>query len=193
MDANRPIFDFADFRDRITSPALRAIADHWQEARGRALMPSWSQIRPSCIAPHLTQVWCFKYDRDADEFTARLAGNRIMTGFGKSFRGTTLEELHPATIVDGIHITMRRLVLEPCIYRSSGSLFRVGPRVTEGERIMLPLAADGCCGDGVLGASEYDPVPTSGEQVEIILDNEEWYSLANGHLPPPWRRPWRRS
>src|SRR3954465_15671950 len=110
MDARASDFGFAAFRSRITSPALLAIADHWQEARGDALMPSWSQIRPSSIAPHLTQVWSFRYDRDADEFTARLAGNRIMAGFSKSFRGTPLKELHPAGTLDSIHAVMRRLV-----------------------------------------------------------------------------------
>src|SRR4051812_6901763 len=140
MDARASDFGFAAFRSRITSPALLAIADHWQEARGGALMPSWSQIRPSSIAAHLTQVWCFKYDRDADEFTARLAGNRIMAGFGKSFRGTPLKELHASPVLEKVHATLLRLVLEPCIYRSTGKLFRQGNHVSEGERIILPLA-----------------------------------------------------
>lgn len=179
MDARTPDFGFAAFRSRITSPALLAIADHWQEARGDALMPSWSQIRPSCIAPHLTQVWCFKYDRVADQFTARLAGNRITAGFNKSFRGTPLKELHPATTVEGIHAVLWRLVQEPCLHRSSGSLFRVENHVVEGERIALPLADDGHTGDGALGASEYAPVPSSyhGRQVDLLFDRTEWFPL----------------
>jgi hypothetical protein len=180
MDTRRPAFDFADFRGRITSPALVAIADHWQEARGAALMPSWSQIRPSCIAPHLTRVWSFRYDRDEDEFTARLAGNRIMAGFGKSFRGTPLKELHASPVLEKVHANLLRLVLEPCVYRSTGKLFQQGVYTSEGERIALPLASDGSHGDGALGASEYDPVPAAvaGEPVILMHDIEEWHSLA---------------
>jgi hypothetical protein len=180
MDVRNPAFNFAAFRNRISSPALVAIADHWRETRGTATMPSWSQIRPSSIAPHLTRIWAFKFDRKADEFTARLAGNRITIGFGKSFRGTPLEELHSPEILEKVHTVLRRLMREPCIYRSSGPLFRVGDYVGEGERIVLPLADDGLHGDGVLGASEYGLVPAgiAGPPVELLLNNEEWFSLA---------------
>jgi hypothetical protein len=179
MDARASDFGFAAFRSRITSPALLAIADHWQEARGDALMPSWSQIRPSCIAPHLTRVWSFRYDRQNNEFTGRLAGNRIMAGFNKSFRGTPLKELHAPPVLEQVHANLLRLVLEPCIYRSTGKLFRQGVYTSEGERIALPLADDGSHGDGALGASEYDPVPAAvaGQPVVLIHDLEEWHPL----------------
>jgi hypothetical protein len=180
MDIRSPVFNFAALRNRLSSPALIAIADHWQEVRGTAAMPSWSQIRPSAIAPYLTCIWAFKFDRKADAFTARLAGNRITAGFGKSFRGTLLDELHSPEILEKVRTVLRRLVLEPCIYHSSGPLFRVGDYVGEGERIVLPLAADGLHGDGVLGASKYGPVPAgiAGPPVELLLNNEEWFSLA---------------
>jgi hypothetical protein len=43
----------------------------------------------------------------------------------------------------------------------------------------LPLAGDGLHGDGVLGASNYGPIPASvaGEPVEVLQDIEEWFAL----------------
>src|SRR3954465_4379193 len=38
--------DFGAFRNRIKSPALRALADDWNEARGARKMPCWSDINP---------------------------------------------------------------------------------------------------------------------------------------------------
>jgi hypothetical protein len=179
MDTGVPAVGFAAFRNTISSPTLRAIADHWHEARGDRPMPSWSQIRPSSIAPYLTWIWSFRYDRDSDEFTARLAGNHITIGFGKNFRGTRLEDIHHPPALGRVKVGLRRLLLTPSLYRSTGRLFRQGDHTGEGERIALPLAGDGLHGDGVLGASDYGPIPASvaGEPVEVLQDIEEWFAL----------------
>jgi hypothetical protein len=168
---------FSLFCRRIVSPALRAIADHWLAARGDKRLPSWSDLSPSAIAPHFTKIWAFKYDRGNDEFYARLAGNRIMVGFGRSFRGTPLKDLHPADIYEKCHANQKRLVTEPAVYRGTGKLFKAGGQIVSGERIALPLASDGCHGDGTLGASEYDYKVLGPLKVELIHDGEEWYPL----------------
>lgn len=181
MDVLTGDASFTLFRSRIVSPALRAIADHWLAARGDKRMPSWSDLSPSAMAPHLTKIWSFKYDRAADEFYARLAGNRIMVGFGRSFRGTALKDLHRLDIYERCHANQKRIVTEPAAYRGTGKLFKAGDQIVSGERIVLPLASDGCQGDGTLGATEYDykvlgPIP-----VEIIHDGEEWYRCDEPH------------
>jgi len=172
---------FAAFRSRIESPALAAIADHWAQARGDNRMPSWSDLRPSALAPYLTRIWSFKYDRATGEFTARLAGNRIMLGFGNSFRGTPLRDLHPPHVFEKVQANMTRFVQGPYFYRGAGRLFRIGDHVTKGERIVLPLAVDGQCCDEALGAADYPTPPLThyNQQVEILHEIEEWFSLAD--------------
>jgi hypothetical protein len=117
---------FSLFCNRIASPSLRAIADHWLVARGDKRLPSWSDINPSAMAPHFTKISAFNYDRARDEFFARLAGNRIMLAFGKSFRGTPLKDLHPTDIYEKCHANQKRIVTEPAAYRGSGKLFKAG-------------------------------------------------------------------
>jgi hypothetical protein len=146
---------FADFRQTITSPALRAVAAHWDAVRSDGRLPSWEMLRPSVIAPHLSLIWAFKYDRQTVQFTGRLASERISQGFGKSFRGLPLQEAHPPENYSIVQDYMTRIVSQPAAYRSSGPLFRQLSRVTEGERIILPLASNGIHSDGVLGASDY--------------------------------------
>jgi hypothetical protein len=168
------VMNFELFANSIESPALRAVALHWAAARGPAQMPSWEQLRPSQFAAQLSLVWAFKYDRATGDFTGRLAGNRITRGFGKNFRGLPMQELHPPEVFPKIHLHMTRIVSEPVAYRGAGQLFRHGPRIVEGERIILPLAGDGVHADGVLGASDYDyPHPPPGP-VELLSDREEW-------------------
>lgn len=168
--------DFSALTSRIESAALRAVVDHWQQARADKPMPAWSDLSPSAIAPYLKQLWAFRYDRQTGEFTARLAGSRVVVGFGDSFRGTPLKQLHPPHVFELAQQQMSKVVLEPAIYRSSGKLFKVGEHVIEGERIILPLASNGHHGDGVLGASEFVFSGVSGA-IELLCENLEWYSI----------------
>jgi hypothetical protein len=47
---------FQDFFQSIAAPELRAIAEHWDHARGDRRMPSWSAIDPVAIGRHLRYV-----------------------------------------------------------------------------------------------------------------------------------------
>jgi hypothetical protein len=170
---------FEAFQQAIISADLLAVANHWNAVRGSQLMPAWQQLRPSAIAAQLSRTWCYKYDRQRCEFIGRLAGNRIEWGFGKTFRGSRLEQIFSPNMASIVQTAMARIVLEPALYRNRGKLFRQGQFVIEGERIMLPLAGDGVHADGVLGVSAFDyPLanPALGP-IELLSDAEEWFSL----------------
>lgn len=170
--------DFESFGAAIRSPALRAVLAHWNDVRRHRKMPSWSDLNPGSMGPHLGLIWAFKYDRGSGEFTARLAGNRIMVGFGKSFRGTPLKELHPPDIFEWVHEGLTRIVSEPACYRSSGELFKSSGRTVEGERVVLPLGTDEAGADGALGASYFDvPVTATAYDIEVVQGDGEWLAL----------------
>jgi hypothetical protein len=80
---------FQAFFQSIAAPELRAIAGHWDQARGERRMPAWTDIDPVAIGRHLRYVWAWKYDRETDTFTGRLAGEDIVRAFGKSPRGSS--------------------------------------------------------------------------------------------------------
>ena len=131
--------------------------------------PPPPKVTVARVAPQEVTEW--------DEFTGRLAGNRIMVATGHSFRGTTLKELHPPHIYEKSQAEFLRIVTGPTVYRCRGPLFRAGGHTVDGERIVLPLAEDGSRGDGLLGASEY-PIPAvTGIPFELISENAEWYSI----------------
>jgi hypothetical protein len=170
--------DLDSFGAAIKSPALRAVLAHWNDARRHRKMPSWSDLNPGTMAPHLGLIWAFKYDRGRGEFTARLAGNRIMVGFGKSFRGTPLKALHPPDIFQWVHAGLTRIVSEPTCYRSSGELFRANGVTVEGERVVMPLGADDDGADGAFGASDFDfPVTALVPEIEVARGDGKWLAL----------------
>jgi hypothetical protein len=172
--------DFAGFLKAVRSPALQAVIAHWRDARDRVQMPSWEQIDPSRIAPHLSIVWAYRYDQPSGQFVGRLAGNGVGWGSGKNFRGTPLAELWPGAAGEAAHKAMLRAISEPAIYRVAGGLFKHAGRTIEGERIALPLAGDGLNGDGVLGASVYQhPLRTlEAGPAELLSGTKEWFSLS---------------
>ena len=57
--------DFGDFRNRIESSAIRALADNWNDARGNGRLPSWKDIKPASAAPYLSRMWGFDMTRAA--------------------------------------------------------------------------------------------------------------------------------
>ena len=168
--------DMQGFIDRIESPALRAVAEHWRHARGGRLMPRWSDLSSSVLAPHFKLLWGFQYNPGTKEFTGGLTGERIKDWVGTSFTGARLLDLQPPAIFREAQQLMIKIVTRPSALRTSGRLFTVGSHTVTGERIALPLAANGITGDGIVGASDYDSPLLSGP-IEMIYENMEWYPL----------------
>lgn len=168
---------FAAFEQAIEAPALRAIARHWNAVRGERRLPGWRDIRPSAIAAHLPLIWSYRYDRQADRFVGRLAGDSIEAVFSHSFRGAPMEELFPPAALAHYTARHRRVVMELCFFRGHGQVFDHLGRMGLGERIILPLADNGVEGDGILGATLYDPAAPAARDALSGGEIEEWFPL----------------
>jgi hypothetical protein len=164
------------FISSIKSPSLRAVAEHWHQARGGRLMPKWTELSSSVLAPHFKLLWGFQYDPKTKEFTGGLTGEHVKQWVGSGFAGARLQDLHPPAIVKEAQQLLTKIVTTPLVLRSSGRLFTVGNYTVTGERIALPLAAIGNRADGILGASDYDSPVLSGP-IELIYENLEWCAL----------------
>ena len=157
---------FAEFLAAVKEPALRAVALHWEAARGARRMPGWQHIDAVAIAPYLRFVWSWKYDRASDGFTGRLAGEDINAAFGKPLRGVPMAEFFADWQYDLIFARSKRVVSEPAFAHGTGPVFAHARRYGTGERIILPLAADGISSDGILGATVYHWVSRPPEATE---------------------------
>jgi hypothetical protein len=105
-----------------------------------------------------------------------LAGRRYRKWVGENFYGGHLKDIHgPANYGEAQRI-LTKVVTTPLAFRSSGRLFMLDSYVCSGERITLPMAEDGQCGDGILGASDYTPPPLLGP-AKLLYENVEWYGI----------------
>jgi len=172
--------DFSEFCRSISSPALRAVALHWDKVRGPRKMPSWQDLRPRAFAPYLPLVWAYKFDPDSQEFIGRLAGDRIARAYGKSFRGLTLAQIHtPQDRYDAARVMLLRVISEPAVFLGRGRIYKFNEEYRCGERIVLPLSGDGLVSDGVFGATEAGDLPLAHEPVQGVNVAGNWYSLKN--------------
>lgn len=144
------------FLAAIKADALRAVAEHWRDARAGRRMPAWRHIDPVALGKNLPLIWSWKYDRATAKFTGRLSGEEITNAFGKSLRGAKHEEFFPKDEQERVFRLHQRVVTEPAFARGEGKVFSHVGRVGIGERIILPLSEDGILGDGIFGATVYE-------------------------------------
>ena len=173
---------FQNLLQSIVSLELKRVAQHWNKVRGSRMMPGWSDVRPSEISAQLPMIWIYKYDRAADLFTGRLAGDLIEHIFGKSFRGTPMTELYPKEDYPRLFGRCKRVVCEPALYRAEGMIFKHVDRFGRGERIMMPLAEDGIVGDAIFGATAYQTI--NGKPATNIPEDESWFPLSTAKSEP---------
>lgn len=170
---------FAAFLDAVSSPALKAVAQHWRDICHTDGLPCWKDIRPAAIKKHLPIVWCYDYDAELDDFIGRLAGVEITGVSTKPFKGTRLSELRPAHVYPRSLTRAKRVMQEPTFYRGHGVVYKTADQRGLGERIVMPLRADGNNPPGIFGASEYK---SRSEWFRVSTDpnaeEEEWFTLA---------------
>jgi hypothetical protein len=170
---------FADFLNAIASPALKEIAQHWRDICRPDRLPGWKDIRPSAIKKHLPIVWCYDYDAQQDDFIGRLAGIEITGVSSKPFKGTRLSELRPKDVYPRSLMRAKRVVEEPAFYCGRGVVYKTAEQRGYGERIVMPLRADGNDPAGIFGASEYKSrLEWFRVSTDPNAEEEAWFSLA---------------
>jgi hypothetical protein len=170
--------ELSAFFSRIQSAELRAVLKLWDLCRGKRTFPSWPHLEAQLGVLLTERIWAFNYKPNTGEFTARFARNIPVIGFGKSFKGTRLQDLHSPDVFENVRANFLRVLTEPTCCRWSGRLFRVGDQIVEGERILLPMGSESSRPDGIFGASDFDfPVTQTPKHLETIHDIADWGSL----------------
>jgi hypothetical protein len=164
---------FQEFFASIASDDLRRVAKNWEAARGERLMPGWKDFDPVPIGRQLRFIWAWKYDRAAESFTGRLAGEEIASMFGGIISGVAMSDYFPPEIYRAFFPWMQRVVVQPAFARGSGLIYRRLGRNFTGERIIVPLADDGLHADGLIGATVYNPIAGGIQEEGPHLTGEE--------------------
>jgi hypothetical protein len=168
----------SDFLAKITCPDLKAVARHWNSARGDRRVPAWGDLNPAEITGQLTIVWAYRFDAAKENFVGRLAGDRIHQLIKRNFHMMPMSEVYPESQFADMLVRCRRVVGTPALHIGQGLLFRDANWVGSGERVIMPLASDGVHGDGILGATDYrlDAAVTRASRLENPI-TEHWFEI----------------
>lgn len=165
-----------DFEKSIISPNLRIVAAHWLAARRGREMPAWAGLMPSAIKAQLHIVWSYNYDAATDTFTGRLAGEGVATIFGKNFHGLPMSEVRPKANYPSLFAQCKRILTEPALFHGVGMTFGHRDKSCAGERIIMPLSADGLVGDGLFGATDIPSFDHErSEEISFEREEQRWF------------------
>jgi hypothetical protein len=172
---------FELFLSAFKDPALLEIAAHWNKVRGDRLMPGWSDIDPVALGRNLPIVWAWRYDAALGTFVGRLAGEEIIAVLGVNIRGRRIETCFRPDALEAVCQRYRKIIEGPRFMHSHGTVFARSGGNGVGQRIVLPLAADGIHADGIFGATVYRLAikPAMGDGLAIDHHNEivDFYPL----------------
>ena len=169
---------FQELLAAIKSDRLRAVAAHWQEARGVKQAPSFSDLRPGVMAKQLPIVWCYRYDEARSEFVGRLAGEAIARAFDIPFKDTPMSQLQSNHGHSRFADRARRVVSERLAFRGTGLMFKQQDRYAVGERIIFPISNNAGDADSILGATDHHFEGFSSSGAMPSDETEEWFSLS---------------
>jgi len=157
----------------VEEPDLRRIASYWMSERGHRPMPERGDIDPTEIPWALSRLFIADYERAADVYRYRLAGNEIEAVFRKylghsSMRGATFQDILPPENAAWVVNRWRPLDQRGDIVYMRGLVYLAAESAAVGARLLLPLGADqNGLPTGVVGYTEYrwlesnkpDPLP----------------------------------
>lgn len=138
------IDDFGHVRDE----RLRRLVAYWLDRRRGRTMPARRDIDPVDIPWVLPFIWLNDVvppatAADGLRFRCRLAGEAINAVHRRSVRGLMLEDYVPADDLPVVTEQYSAVAQTPLVLHSTGRVYHRTRQYLVGERIVLPLSADG--------------------------------------------------
>src|SRR5258708_39154879 len=147
----RPLGRFQHVKDE----RLRRLIQHWLELRGSRAMPARQDIDPVRIFFALPYLWIYDF-LPPEAFRCRLIGEEIIDLWGRNPKGRYLRDIFPEPHAQAVTESLLITVRTGRIMHSMSDVLTTDRVSVRGERIALPLAAEGTTVDTILGATIYD-------------------------------------
>lgn len=163
----------------LTDPRLKDFVSSWDSVRGDRLVPRWRDLDIAGMKHVLPYIWSWQYDRVADIFTGKLAGEEIMGVIGRGFRGAKAHEFYTPPQYRAVYDWSRQVVVDRVGVVISGPVFRHMGSGAIGERVGLPIALDGEEAEIILGVTLFDfsRTGTSSIRTALTFETMKFFSL----------------
>lgn len=135
----------------VVDQRVRSVLAHWLDLRAGRMLPARREIDPGSIRTALAHVWLCDYERASDSFRYRLSGEEVNAIHGKSLVGRDLAEALPPDAIAEALDRYRQMMREPFVIHMIGKIHLTDGRALDGERVVVPLGADGAVPDALMG------------------------------------------
>jgi len=133
----------------------------------------------------LPYIWILEVAPDTHRFRMRLAGENINAIYGRNIGGQYFSDIFEPSDIDTIVGRYTRALSEPAIFSASGAVYAAAGRLSEGERLALPMLGRTGLTDTMLGAAVYGGRVADASFVHVTGDVPTFYPIrAANHRPP---------
>ena len=144
----------ADLAAAIRSPVVRSVYDFWMSRRSADRLPTFDDVDPAAIKAALPSLWVLRYDRAADAFAYRIAGEEINRFFRKNMSGRPVVGSMGDALAQAFEGRARRVCRDCRALHFIGKVYASSEYSAIGERLFLPLGPARNDDGGVLGITD---------------------------------------
>src|SRR6185436_12457401 len=165
---------------------LRSLYEYWV-ALGRAAggLPSIQAFDPLHQRRLLSNLWILEVEPNTNRLRMRLAGESINSVYRRNIGGQYFSDVFQPSEVALMVARYTRTLTEPAIVRAVGAVYVAAGRLTQGERLALPMIGRTGLTDTMLGATFYDERTVEPGAVHVLSNEPSFYPVrAANHAPP---------
>lgn len=170
----------------IVDQRLRALYDYWH-ALGTAVggLPALQAFDPLRLPKLLSNLWILEVAADTRRFRMRLAGENINAIYRRNIAGQYFSDVFQPQELALVIERYTRALGAPAIMHAIGTVYVAAGRLSQGERLALPVLGRSGFTDTMLGATFYDERTIQPGAVHIMSNEPTFhYARAANHRPP---------
>jgi hypothetical protein len=170
----------------LADQRLQSLYEYWHalaaEAGGLPSIQSFDPLRLPGLMPNL---WILEVAPDTHRFRMRLAGENINAIYRRNIGGQYFSDVFERSEIELMVARYTRALSEPCIVRVVGAVYGAAGRLSQGERLALPMLGRSGLTDTMLGATIYDERLAHAGVVHVLRNEPSFHPVrAANHRPP---------
>jgi len=165
---------------------LRLLYDYWLAlARAADGLPPLQAFDPLRLPKLLPNLWILEVAPDTRRFRMRLAGESINAIYRRNIGGQYFSDVFQPSEVALMVERYTRALSEPAIVRAIGAVYVAAGRLSQGERLAMPMIGRSGLTDTMLGATFYDERTVEPGAVHVTHNEPTFYPVHAGNHRPP--------
>jgi hypothetical protein len=170
----------------LADDRLRSVYAYWLALAHKAGgLPPVQAFDPLHLPKLLPNVWIMEVAPDTHRFRMRLAGENINLIYRRNIGGQYFSDVFQPEEIALMVERYSRALSEPAIVRAIGAVYVAAGRLTQGERLAMPMLGRSGLTDTMLGATFYDERTVRPGAVHVLSNEPTFYPVrAANHHPP---------